>query len=806
MATPATISYGFNYLGNSRMSPELDLDAIRARKARLGARIGKRGYWLLGFCYVILTVAGVALLILNEHRFALLCFGLALIAFMVASWWRDELHEPPVTGQELNQRLAGAVFSSLKTGQTITPLRTWKSLSNHWQARFITNRFLIPDVVVEQALSDDPLDMAAVWKNATDLADSGGSSVIEPGHIVGAIILTSPQLKEILQGLKLSHADVESVVTWLSRVLNSLQKSKPNFGGIGRDWANGFTPNLNRFGHNISLSIESGNTHFDWLIGSRGVTAMKGAFSQGAGGVALIGENGVGKTSHVYALAQSLLAETQDRNLEHRQVIALNPSYIISSATRPGELEHIMLTLLSEASHAGNIILFLDDAQLFFSEGNGTFDATQLLLPIMQNRSVQLVLAMTPNDFQSLKSKNNTFASQLLPVMLQDPPESDVMHILEDTTLGLEHKHKVLITYAALREAYRLSGRYEQEIAYPGKAIVLLEQSLIHATNGLITSESVQQAVEQTRGIKAGAAAPAESEQLLNLEDAIHDRMINQSRAVHVVAAALRRSRAGVANPKRPIGSFLFLGPTGVGKTELAKAISATYFGSEENMLRLDMSEYQQASDVSRLLSNGQDASKSLIMSVRQQPFSVVLLDEIEKAHPNILNLLLQLLDEGTLTDSGGRSASFKDCVVIATSNAGANTIRERVERGEELESFERVFIDELISSNQFKPELLNRFDEIVLFRPLKPDELAQVVVLMLKGINATLAPQNITVTLTDAAIQKIVEVGYDARLGARPLRRTLQRAVEDTLAGKILRQEIRPGNNVTLDAQDLSL
>jgi ATP-dependent Clp protease ATP-binding subunit ClpA len=193
-------------------------------------------------------------------------------------------------------------------------------------------------------------------------------------------------------------------------------------------------------------------------------------------------------------------------------------------------------------------------------------------------------------------------------------------------------------------------------------------------------------------------------------------------------------------------------------------------------------------------------------MSVRQQPFSVILLDEIEKAHPNVLNLLLQLLDEGTLTDTNGRAASFKDCIVIATSNAGAHAIRERVEQGEELETFEKIFIDELIASNQFKPELLNRFDEIVLFRPLKPEELAQVVQLMLNDINRTLEPQHITVKLTDAAIQKIVDAGYDARLGARPMRRTLQRAVEDTLAGKILRQEVRAGSNVTLDVKDLSL
>jgi ATP-dependent Clp protease ATP-binding subunit ClpA len=220
-------------------------------------------------------------------------------------------------------------------------------------------------------------------------------------------------------------------------------------------------------------------------------------------------------------------------------------------------------------------------------------------------------------------------------------------------------------------------------------------------------------------------------------------------------------------------------------------------------MIRLDMSEYQQQSDVSRLLSNGENG-QSLIMGVRQQPFSVVLLDEIEKAHPNILNLLLQLLDEGQLTDLSGRSASFKDTVIIATSNAGANEIRERIARGEELETFEHEFIDNLINSSQFKPELLNRFDEIVLFRPLKQDELLQVVALMMDGVNKTLANQNITVELTTAAAQRIVETGYDPRLGARPLRRALQRAVEDSIAARILRNETKPGDHVTLDAPDL--
>jgi ATP-dependent Clp protease ATP-binding subunit ClpC len=390
--------------------------------------------------------------------------------------------------------------------------------------------------------------------------------------------------------------------------------------------------------------------------------------------------------------------------------------------------------------------------------------------------------------------------------MLKEPPEAEVLDIMADAAGNFEARHHVLILYEAIKAAYALSGRYETDMAYPGKAIRLLEQSLTHSNHDVVSAASVDAAIEQTHGVKAGTAAPAEADQLLHLEDQIHERMINQSRAVQVVSDALRRARAGVANPKRPIGSFLFLGPTGVGKTELAKAIAAVYFGNETNMIRLDMSEYQQDSDVARILSDGQDKARSLIMSVRAQPFSVVLLDEIEKAHPNILNLLLQMLDEGQLTDTGGRTVSFKDAVVIATSNAGADTIRAHIEKGEQLEQFESQITDELINGHQFKPELINRFDEVVLFRPLNAEELGQVVRLMLGEVNKTLQAQNISVELTDAAIAKIVEVGNDPRLGARPMRRALQKAVENTVAGKILRSEAKPGDHIMLDVADLSL
>lgn len=783
----------------------VNLDNIRAQKARLGHSIGKGGYRLL------LSSAGIfavvfAVLLYEGISVGYLAGSIALLCYMVATWYARELSILLPNGTDITGQCSGEVLGRLPRKTVLTPQLVWHSLMTHWQPTFMLNHLLLPADGIEQMLSASEADMSTVWDLARDFARSANSPCIEPNHITTALITASAPIKAKLNQLKLADSDIIEVSRWVDRIVENLHRQKPFFGGVGRDWAFGFTPLLGRYGQNISLSIEHGQGHYDSLTESPGVQAIQHAFTQGSSAIALIGETGVGKTSHVYALAQALLqGKTVDQKLVHNQIIGLNSSLIISNARRPGELEQIILMLLQESMQAGHIILFLDEAQLFFSEGPGAFDASQILLPIVQANNLKLILALSPHDYQNLKTRNASFANSLTPVILQEPPEHDIMRVLEDTALSMEYRHNVHITYEAIREAYHLSGRYDQETAYPGKAIRLLEQSLTHPQNKLIVETSVQQAIEQTRGVKVGAAAPAEADTLLHLEEKIHERMINQTHAVKVVASALRRARAGVANPKRPIGSFLFLGPTGVGKTELAKAIAATYFGAETNMVRLDMSEYQQAEDVSRLLSDGHDATNSLIMAVRQQPFTVVLLDEIEKAHPNILNLLLQLLDEGTLTDISGRPTSFKDCIIIATSNAGAQQIREHIERGEKLADFEEQLTDELISSNQFRPELLNRFDEIVLFRPLEKEELAQVVALMLGDINKTLAVQHISVELTPTAITKIVTDGYDARLGARPMRRMLQRAVEDGVAGKILRGEAQSGDHIVMDVGDLS-
>jgi ATP-dependent Clp protease ATP-binding subunit ClpC len=788
------------------MNDLIALNSERARQARLAKRISRRGYVALLGSSGLLAILGVTLGFTSSWRYTLLLATPALLCYLPAVWWKRQLSVLLPQGNDLTGRLAGDVLALLKPGMAEQPQGLWQALQNHWQAGFILNHLLLDQPVVTEHLSTDPATLAKALEGAVQLADQNQSPTIEAGFLIAALMLTAPALQPVLTQLKLRSEDVMATADWLGRNLAQERRPRQDFGGIGRDWAFGFTPLLERFGTNVSLGIEDHGAHYGWLATSDGVKAIEAAFNNNARAVVLIGPDGIGKTESVHALAQRLIQGNTGPALAYHQVIALNATDITSNVQQERDLEQIMVSLANEAARAGHIILFFDDAQSFFNDAPGAFDASHILLSIIQAGSTPIILAMSPDNYQRLRAKNQTLAGLLTPVVLQEQDEAGIMRILEDTALGLETQHGVLVSYESLHEAYRLSGRYEQDEAYPGKAIKLLEQALTHPDHRVITAFSVQQAVEQARGVKVGTASLVEADALLHLEDNIHRRMINQTHAVNVVASALRRARAGVSNPRRPIGSFLFLGPTGVGKTELAKAIAATYFGAESNMIRLDMSEYQQPADVSRLLSDGREENMSLIMAVREQPFCVVLLDEIEKAHANILNLLLQLLDEGQLTDTAGKTVSFKDCIIIATSNAGATTIRERVGKGESLESFQSEFVDELINSGQFKPELLNRFDEMVLFRPLKPSELAQVVSLMVIEINQTLAKQNISIALTPAAIEKVVADGNDPRLGARPMRRALQRAVEDVVAQKILKGEAQAGDHVILDAPDLAL
>jgi ATP-dependent Clp protease ATP-binding subunit ClpC len=779
--------------------------ATRVAKARASRLVPAALQTGLGIIALLSLAGGTALVVTGSHH-GLSLIGLGIMLGATLVWFARDLNLLPAapigSTHHLDALLPRDLLASFR--QPISALQLWQLLATSWQAKFLVARFELDATLIEQTLAAATIDIDQVWSQVETISAQLELSTIQPGTVVAALFAVCPPLASYLVTIKLSPADLIEGAHWAARVDELTHIDRPLYGGIARDWASGFTPGLANFGTNLSQEVEAAHGNLSTQERTAQLDELVASLDSATGSVVLIGEPGVGKSALLLGLAERLLQGRASRSLAHYQIYTLSASAIISSAGGAGDIERIVTSLLSEAGRAGNIIIALDEAQLFFGQGTGAVNLSQVLLPLLQARSFKLVLALTPGDWQRIKSTNASMASLLTPLVLAEPTEQTVLRVLADRALYLE-RGGLRTTYAALREAYRLSGRYFQDEAYPGKALKLLESAVNHPDGTLLSAASVQQAIESQFGVKVQQATATETDVLLHLEDKIHERMINQTRAVGVVANALRRARAGVSNPKRPIGSFLFLGPTGVGKTELARSLAALYFGSESNIIRLDMSEYQQISDVDRILAGAAQNPEGLLPKVRQQPFSVVLFDEIEKAHPNVLNLFLQLLDEGNLTDTTSHATSFKDVIIIATSNAGSDEIRTRIEAGEALEDFEQDFTNNLIDSGAFKPELLNRFDEIVLFRPLNEAELGQVVKLMISEVNKTIANQNITVAITDEAAAQLVAEGYDPRLGARPMRRMVQRKVEDTVAAMILRGEAKPGDTITLGLEQLN-
>lgn len=789
---------------------EFNYHSFRAQKARIGHAIA--GMWLRIFTVVavVLIILGVGLLVIGQ-AVGWLLLGLTVIPAMLIEWYNNELRHIP---SPKNPKTIDDVVSSDILGQLSkkpTPRDVATAAGRVQSGYFFSARFGISARALQEMSSEDPAAMSSVWKEAQLIREQLGYEHITGSILVVALIRQFPERQGWLAHLQLDDDDLIRGIQWQQHIRDLVtEHNRPKrTGGLARDWSFGYIPLLTRFGQNISEQLaHSRSLSVDLEAHTKALDQMISTFGEaGRQNVALVGAPGVGKTTLVHAFAERLLDASSplSDNLKFRQVIILDASALIAAAPGRGELESLIMQVLGEAYNAKNIIICLDNAQLFFEEGIGSVDLSNMLLPILEAGRLRLILTMDEQRYLQIGQRNAALMNALNRINVEPASKDETIAVMRDQLLVTEFQRHVTYMYQALEEAYRLSERYVHDLAMPGRAIKLMESAAAYADDGFITAHSVQQAIEQTMNIKvAVATGEEEREKLLHLEDHIHKRMINQTRAVGVISDALRRARAGVRNQNRPIGTFLFLGPTGVGKTELAKALADVYFGGEERMIRLDLNEYVRSEDVSRLIADGADDPMSLTAQAMKQPFSVVLLDEIEKAHPQVLTTLLQLLDEGILRDVKNREVSFRDAIIIATSNAGADRIREYIDRGYQLEQFEKQFVDELISSNQFRPEFLNRFDEIVTFRPLSKDELVQVIDLILAGINKTMSLQNITVNVADDAKLLLVDQGYDPRLGARPMRRVVQRAVENTVAKQMLSGTVAPGSVIEISREQV--
>ena len=788
------------------MNGEFNYHSTRAKKARFSRPFQSAFFrvLLLVIC-LVLIVSGLAVIMFMRNSFGWLLFVPILPIFMLTFWNKHELtplpNDSPETFLNVMSRdlLARMPKNPTPTDIVDIALKTRSGI-------FVSNRFLLDKNLLEMIAKDLPSGTNSIFESAMKIRSETNSEQITGAILIIALIEAHENHEAILRELKMSVDDLRQGTIWFN-YLNGMVRDaeKPRHtGGIGRDLAFGYTPLLSRFSINISAQREhASRTQIHQGDRVEILEKMISLLSKnGNRNVALVGPYGSGRTTIVEAFAETLLDANSKipSNLKFSQIYVIDASALISAANEPGSLEQLVPRIINEAYKAKNAILCFDDAHLFFENGNGAVDISNILLPIITQGGVRMIFEMDEQKFLELSARNSALANAFNKVVVSGTNKEETLKILQDLVPNMEYNLGVIFTYYSLVEAYRLSDRYIKDVEMPGKAKLLLQSSANFAEGKLVTAKSVQEAIEKTQGVKIQTEKTEEEKrQLLDLESEIHKRMIDQEEAVRAVSDALRRSAAGVRNENRPIGTFLFIGPTGVGKTELAKALSAVYFHGETEIVRLDLNEFASELDINRMIADAADNAESLTAQVSKHPFSVVLLDEIEKAHPKVLTTLLQVLDEGILRDIKNREISFRDTIIIATSNAGADKIRDLINSGVPISEAKEEITNSLISSGEFRPEFLNRFDEICLFKPLSKEDLSQILDLIVKSVNKTLDTQKIQVSLDDEAKALLIERGYDPTMGARPMRRIVQKTIENIVAKAVLNGQASAGANLVI-------
>ena len=525
----------------------------------------------------------------------------------------------------------------------------------------------------------------------------------------------------------------------------------------------------------------------------------------------LVGEDGTGRTALVHALASRIAAGEVPDLLDDKRIIALDAGELVAGTRLRGQLEERMRAILdSVRDSGGQVILFLPNLASFLRAKGGAGD---MLANALSRGEVRALARCTPDELREISDEASTLSRRFVPIQIEPPSPEEAVAILQGIKPRFEAAHEVTITEPALEAAVRFARRYVAGRELPKSAIDLIDESAARVrlgldgedSDGTVGPEDVAAVVALWTGVPAAKMMEEEAQKLLQMEDRLRERVVGQDHAVSALSKAVRRGRVGLRDPKRPIGSFLFLGPTGVGKTELAKTLAAFLFDDEAALTRLDMSEFMEKHMVARLLGAppgyvDSEAGGFLTEAVRRRPYSVVLFDEVEKAHPDVFNVLLQVLEDGRLSDSRGRVAHFRDTVIIMTSNVGSELILEHKGSDEKL----RERIEDRLH-DYFRPEFLNRVDEVLIFDRLDKDDLAAILEIQLRQIQKLLTPREISLTLTDAAKARLIDLGYDPAFGARPLKRVLVRELQDPLAEALLRGQFAPGDTVTVDSDGKS-
>ncbi len=628
---------------------------------------------------------------------------------------------------------------------------------------------------------------------------------VDVTELFAAIITHDPWVSEVFYDLEVDDQTSKNVIEWI-HIQKKLRErftqwrkkaSKKPKGVMDRAMTAQPSPLLESMSSDYTTTASRGG--FFPMIGRQSeMEQMLRILPERTGNVMLVGPPGAGKSTLLEGLAELMASEEVPPELQDKRFIVLDPGALIADAKGVGTVEGRMQKIILEMRRAGNIILGIEDVHhlLNMRSGSGSEDVSGMLMNAMSQGFIKVVATTTTDEYQEYIENRGPFLRRFQNVQVNELSRDDAILVLEARMGSVEYKHHVFFSYRAIEAAVDLSMQYIQDRYLPAKALDIAQEAaaFVEQSKGegsAVTKEDIAQIISEKTNVQVTAITADERDKLLNLEEIMHQRMVGQDEAVNAVASALRRAREGLRDENRPIANFLFLGPTGVGKTEMAKTIAEVYFGNEENMIRFDMSEYQSVGSLRKLI-GGKGEKGQLTEAIRQKPFALVLLDELEKAHPDVLNVFLQVMDDGRVTDGMGKTFDMSNAMIIATSNAGTQQVQNAFAAGLSQAQIKDFMMDEVLPK-LFRPEFINRFDNVVVFKPLSLEDVLQIAERMIMKIAQRLQEEKgITMEVEYEALVELARAGYDPLYGARPLRRVVQDTVDDALAKLLLAEQIR--------------
>lgn len=746
------------------------------------------------------------------YRFGL--YGFLWIAMLSVGWWVYNRNKPSGVGK-FRPFVSGAVRGIRTRGNLALGDFVRSSALRELFVRMELEKTDFVEEVAKVYSFEDCRKNTDMWVSKSSSYTSAFRNLfVEPEQLFLSILSSLPNLDKFLSKYNLKFSDLEGCAKWLVEKRDALEKKYvwqdyyelPVMGGTGKGLTGRVTPYLDSVATDFTRMVKK--RQLEKVYWRKDEIKRVGELLGGSNkNVLVVGPPGCGKTSIIKGIAYSIIRGTTLDHLKFKRIVSLEVGNILAGTKGSGDVADRLKRALEEALGSGDVILFVDDIHTLIAgsqaEDTVTSSAYTILTNYLEDQRLQFVCASNIENYRKYIEPNGSFSQLFQMVEIAPSSKEETLEILKVKAETLEHDYKVRISYCALEKIIELSNKLIHERVFPDKAVNILDRCVASVVRGTkeVNVSVILQVITDITHIPVTAVSQDESQKLLHIEEEMKKRVIGQDEAINMIGSALKRARAGIRNESKPMANFLFVGTTGVGKTETAKALARCYFGDEKLMIRLDMSEYQQKDSINKLLGNPDGSSRGVLTeAVRTRPFALILLDEIEKAHQDILYTFLQVLDDGRLTDSSGDTIDFTNTIIIATSNVGTRSIQEVFARNGSFEEMKEIATRDV--REKFAPEFLNRFNGVVVYKPLTMGSVRKIADIMLNGVKKLVEEKGVKVSFKPVLVDQLVRRGFSPEWGARPMARVIEETVMNYLAVRILSKEINAGDSIELGTE----